>query len=71
MTCELPLGQEYDALVGRLVLLYLPERAAILRRLTQYLRPVGVVAFQEYDLSTDFSLFYPPFFRFGSKRGAG
>jgi 2-polyprenyl-3-methyl-5-hydroxy-6-metoxy-1,4-benzoquinol methylase len=57
---NLTLGQEYDAIVGRLVSQYLPERAAILRRLTQYLRPVGIVAFQEYDLSTDFSLYYPP-----------
>ncbi len=57
---DLTLDQEYDAIVGRLVLQYLPERAAILRRLTQYLRPGGIVAFQEYDLSTDFSLCYPP-----------
>ncbi|MBO0784376.1 MAG: hypothetical protein J2P37_36700 [Ktedonobacteraceae bacterium] len=45
---------------GALVLQYLPERAAILHRLTQHLRPGGVVAFQEYDLTTDSSLFYPP-----------
>ena len=56
---DLTLDQEYDAIVGRLVLQYLPERAAILRCLTQRLQPGGVVVFQEYDLSTDLSLFYP------------
>lgn len=57
---NLTLGQEYHAIVGRLILQYLPERVAILRRITQRLRPDGVFVFQEYDLSTDFSLFYPP-----------
>ncbi len=57
---DLTLDQEYDAIVGRLVLQYLPERATILHQLTQHLRPGGVIAFQEYDLSTDFSLYYPP-----------
>jgi hypothetical protein len=46
--------------VGRLILQYLPERVAILRHLTQHLRPSGIVAFQEYDLSTNPNLFYPP-----------
>jgi ubiquinone/menaquinone biosynthesis C-methylase UbiE len=57
---DLALDQEYDAIVGRLIVMYLPERAAILRRLAQHLRPGGVVAFQEYDLFADPSLFYPP-----------
>jgi 2-polyprenyl-3-methyl-5-hydroxy-6-metoxy-1,4-benzoquinol methylase len=43
--------QIFDALVGRLVLLYLPDPAAALRRLSQYLRPGGVVAFQEFDMT--------------------
>jgi SAM-dependent methyltransferase len=43
--------QAFDAIVGRLVLLYLPDPAAILRRLSRALRPGGVVAFQEYDMS--------------------
>jgi ubiquinone/menaquinone biosynthesis C-methylase UbiE len=57
---DLALDRQYDAIVGRLVLQYLPERAAILRRLAQHLRSGGVVAFQEYDLSTNPSLFPPP-----------
>jgi 2-polyprenyl-3-methyl-5-hydroxy-6-metoxy-1,4-benzoquinol methylase len=43
--------QTFDALVGRLVLLYLPDPARTLRRLSQYLRPGGIVAFQEFDMS--------------------
>jgi ubiquinone/menaquinone biosynthesis C-methylase UbiE len=57
---DLTLDQQYDAIVGRLILMYLPERASILRRLTQHLRPGGIIAFQEFDLSKDISLFYPP-----------
>jgi 2-polyprenyl-3-methyl-5-hydroxy-6-metoxy-1,4-benzoquinol methylase len=44
-------GQTFDALVGRLVLLYLPDSAATLRRLSGYLRPGGIIAFQEFDMS--------------------
>jgi ubiquinone/menaquinone biosynthesis C-methylase UbiE len=55
-TCDvraLTLEQDYDAIVGRLILQYLPERASLLHRLAQHLRPGGVVAFQEYDRSPD------------------
>ncbi|HEU5348199.1 MAG TPA: class I SAM-dependent methyltransferase [Ktedonobacterales bacterium] len=54
--------QDYDAIVGRLILMYLPERAAILRRLAQRLRPGGVLAFQEYDISSDSHYVYPSSF---------
>jgi trans-aconitate methyltransferase len=40
----------FDALIGRLILLYLPDRAAILRRLVGRLQPEGIVAFQEMDM---------------------
>lgn len=43
--------ETFDALVGRLVLLYLPDPAATLRRLARHLRPGAVIAFQEYDRS--------------------
>ena len=43
--------ETFDALIGRLVLMYLPDPAATLRRLARRVRPGGVVAFQEYDLS--------------------
>lgn len=42
---------EFDAIIGRRVLMYLPDPAATIRRLTQVLRPSGCVAFQELDLS--------------------
>jgi 2-polyprenyl-3-methyl-5-hydroxy-6-metoxy-1,4-benzoquinol methylase len=44
-------NQTFDALVGRLVLLYLPDPAAALKRLSRYLRAGGIVAFQEFDMS--------------------
>jgi 2-polyprenyl-3-methyl-5-hydroxy-6-metoxy-1,4-benzoquinol methylase len=43
--------QKFDAIVGRLVLLYLPDPATALRGLSRHLRPGGIVAFQEYDIS--------------------
>ena len=43
--------QTFDALIGRLVLLYLPDPAGTLQRLSQYLRPGGIVAFQEFDMT--------------------
>jgi 2-polyprenyl-3-methyl-5-hydroxy-6-metoxy-1,4-benzoquinol methylase len=43
--------QRFDALLGRLVLLYLEDPAETLRRLSRYLRPGGTVAFQEFDMS--------------------
>jgi ubiquinone/menaquinone biosynthesis C-methylase UbiE len=47
---ELTLTAPVDALVGRLVLLYLDDPAAVLRRLLDLLEPGGVVAFQEMDM---------------------
>jgi ubiquinone/menaquinone biosynthesis C-methylase UbiE len=43
---------DFDAIIGRFVLLYVPERASMLRRLTQSLRRGGVMAMQEYDISS-------------------
>jgi SAM-dependent methyltransferase len=47
---ELELAAPVDALVGRLVLLYLDDPVATLRRLLGLLQPGGVVAFQEMDM---------------------
>jgi hypothetical protein len=38
-----------DAVVGRYVLQFLPDPAAVLRRLSGHLRPGGIVAFHEID----------------------
>jgi len=40
-------GRKFDAVIGRLVLVHLPNPAATLRRLLMCLRPGGIVAFQE------------------------
>lgn len=42
----------FDAVIGRLVVLYLPDPSKILQRLSSLLRPGGVMAFQEMDMST-------------------
>jgi SAM-dependent methyltransferase len=46
-TCD----ETFDAMVGRLVLMYLPDPAATIRSLARHLRPNGIVAFQELYLS--------------------
>jgi SAM-dependent methyltransferase len=40
----------FDALIGRFVLMYLPDPAATLRALIRHLRPGGIVAFQEMEM---------------------
>jgi hypothetical protein len=44
-------GRTFDALVGRLVLMYLPDPAAALAHLLRFVRPGGVVVFQEMEMS--------------------
>lgn len=46
---EMPLDDDFDAVVGRLVLMYLPDPAAVLRQLLPHVRPGGVAAFHEID----------------------
>ncbi len=41
----------FDAVIGRRVLMYLPDVLAAVRALTQHLVPGGVMAFQELDMS--------------------
>jgi SAM-dependent methyltransferase len=49
----LELDGEYDAIVGRWILMYVEDPADVLRRLSARLRPGGVLAFQESaDLTT-------------------
>ena len=40
----------FDAVVGRLVLLYQPDPAATLRALARHARPGGLLVFQEFDI---------------------
>lgn len=44
--------QPFDAIVGRFVLMYMPDPGAVLGRLTRFLRSGGIVAFQEMDMTT-------------------
>jgi hypothetical protein len=48
------LDDDFDAVVGRWILMYLPDTAAVLRGLVDRLRTGGVIAFQENDFT------YPP-----------
>jgi ubiquinone/menaquinone biosynthesis C-methylase UbiE len=45
------LDRDFDAVVGRLILLYLGNPAEVLRRAASHLRPGGIVAFQEADFT--------------------
>ena len=47
---ELPFEREFDAIVGRLVLMYRRDPVADLRSLVRCLRPGGLVVFQELDM---------------------
>ena len=48
---DLDYKEPFDALIGRFVLMYLPEPAAALRTLSRYVRKGGIIAFQEMDIS--------------------
>ncbi len=43
--------QKFDALIGRFVLMFMPDPAAILRQLSHHVVKGGIVAFQEMDIS--------------------
>jgi len=44
---QIPRDQSFDAAVGRYILCFLPDPVAVLRSLSQLVRPGGVLAFQE------------------------
>jgi len=46
---QIPGGTPFDAVVGRYILCFLPDPAAVLRSLSRVVRPGGVLAFQEPD----------------------
>ena len=48
---SLDLPDDFDAVIGRLVLMYLPDPVATLKQLSDHLRPGGIIAFQEVDFS--------------------
>ncbi len=52
----LTVDEPVDALIGRLILMHLPDPAATLRRLSAFVRPGGVVAFSENDITATRSI---------------
>lgn len=48
---EVEVDSDFDLIVGRLVLLYVPQPVDLLRKLVTHLKPGGTVAFQEPALS--------------------
>lgn len=48
---DLEFDDAFDAVIGRFVLMYLPEPSAFLRRLKRYVRDGGIIAFQEMDVA--------------------
>ena len=50
------LGGPFDAVVGRLVLLYVDDQVEAVRRCTRALRPGGVLVAMEYDMTASGSL---------------
>jgi SAM-dependent methyltransferase len=48
---DVPLDDDFDAVVGRLILLYLRDPAAVLRQLLPHVRAGGVTAFTEYEFT--------------------
>lgn len=48
---ELDLTDSFDALIGRFVLMFLPDPSAVLQRVARYVRAGGLIAFQEMDIS--------------------
>jgi SAM-dependent methyltransferase len=55
-----PVDGPFDAVVGRLVLVYQPDPAATLRALARLVRPGGIVAFQELNFTATALVQSPP-----------
>lgn len=48
---EFESDKKFDAIIGRFVLSYIPDRSAVLKKLTRYLNPGAIVAFLEIDMT--------------------
>jgi ubiquinone/menaquinone biosynthesis C-methylase UbiE len=59
---EMEFDQKFDAIVGRLVLMYYPDPVGAMRKLTRHVRPEGLIVFQEMDISNARSLPVSPLF---------
>lgn len=45
------LDEDFDAVVGRLILMHIPDKAALFTKLVSHLRPGGILAFVEPDFT--------------------
>jgi 2-polyprenyl-3-methyl-5-hydroxy-6-metoxy-1,4-benzoquinol methylase len=59
---EMESDRQFDAIVGRLVLMYYPDPVDAIRKLIRHVRPGGLVVFQEVDLANARSLPVAPLF---------
>jgi len=57
------LDEPVDAVIGRLILMHLPDPAATLRHLASFVRPGGVIAFSENDITGAHGIPDSPLFR--------
>jgi len=53
---EMEFDEKFDAIVGRLVLMYYPDPVGALRKLTRHVRAEGLIVFQEMDMANARSL---------------
>ncbi|SPM28698.1 class I SAM-dependent methyltransferase [Mycobacterium terramassiliense] len=53
---SIELDEPVDAIIGRLILMHLPDPAAALRRLSSFVRPGGVIAFSENDIAAAYTV---------------
>lgn len=56
---NIELSESFDAVVGRLVLMYMANPSSALKKFKTYLKPDGIFAFQELDFSLIKSLKHP------------
>ena len=47
---DMEFGQQFDAVVGRFVLMYYPDPVDAIRKLARHLRSMGPMVFQEFDM---------------------
>src|SRR5215469_8435032 len=59
---EMEFDQKFDAIVGRLVLMYYPDTVDAIRKLIRHVRPGGLIVFQEVDLANARSVPVAPLF---------
>jgi SAM-dependent methyltransferase len=67
-TIDFTAEEPVDAVVGRLVLMYFPDPAAVLRRLSSFVKPGGIVTFQDFDMTAQRSEPHCPLFEAAIER---